>query len=420
MIDNIHRWLLIRLTCVWLILSIVSGILFHYLSHARLDEHIFNMSKADAARYRTEFVQYLKSPSSQSLALLKRKILTVIENDSFVVIRLYDTSSNLITQAAKPSAEEIAARTPPPKKDIASTSDSIGEKLYVNGETYMQVVFPVVSDIGTRVGYLDGIYRAPGDIVAEIRHQSYWSISLVVLTIFMTSLVMYPIVIRLNRKLLTYSNTLALTNVGMLKVLGSAIAKRDSDTNIHNYRVTLYSVRLGEKLGISAAAMQGLIKGAFLHDVGKIAISDTILLKPGKLTPEEFEIMKTHVGHGVDIVSGFAWLKDAEDVVRGHHEKFDGNGYPCRLAGEEIPCNARIFALADVFDALTSRRPYKEPFTLPDSVKIIRQLRGNHLASDIVDLFLNHAEKLYEEICTDDEAMLTRKLEECIRAYFRF
>ncbi|EKD34260.1 MAG: metal dependent phosphohydrolase [uncultured bacterium] len=283
----------------------------------------------------------------------------------------------------------------------------------------MQVIFPVVNTMGSRIGYMDGIYHAPGEIVAEIRHQSFWSISLVVLTIFMTSLVLYPIIIRLNRKLLTYSNTLALTNVGMLKVLGSAIAKRDSDTNIHNYRVTLYSVRLGEKLGISAVAMQGLIKGAFLHDVGKIAISDTILQKPGKLTTEEFETMKSHVGHGEDIVSGFAWLKDAEDVVRGHHERFDGSGYPCRSAGEEIPRNARIFALADVFDAITSRRPYKEPFTFDASVKIIRQLRGNHLDPEIVELFLEHAEKLYEEICTEDENLLKKKLEECVKAYFQ-
>jgi len=174
----------------------------------------------------------------------------------------------------------------------------------------------------------------------------------------------------------------------MLKVLGSAIAKRDSDTNIHNYRVTLYSVRLGELLGISRAAMQGLIKGAFLHDVGKIAISDRILLKPGKSTDEEFAIMKTHVDHGEDIISGYAWLADAADVVRCHHEKFDGSGYPNRIAGKDIPLNARIFAITDVFDAVTSRRSYKEPVILDDALDIIRQARGNHLDPAIVALFL--------------------------------
>ncbi|EKD39489.1 MAG: hypothetical protein ACD_75C00389G0001 [uncultured bacterium] len=419
MINNIHRWLLVRLALVWAILSLVSGGFVHYFTHARLDEHIMNMAKSDASTFIDEFVEYSQSPSVESLTLFKQKIGVVIENDSFVAVRFYGTDFTRIAEKAGPLVNGIMEKIPPQRRESSLNLDSVGEKMTINGETYIQVIFPIDNGEGVRVGYLDGIYHAPREIVAEIRHQSFGSIILVVFTVFMTSLVMYPIIIRLNRKLLAYSNTLALTNVGMLKVLGSAIAKRDSDTNIHNYRVTLYSVRLGEKLGLSATAMQGLIKGAFLHDVGKIAISDTILLKPGKLSDEEFEIMKTHVRHGQDIVSGFSWLKDAEDVVRGHHEKFDGSGYPGRLAGDEIPRNARIFAFADVFDALTSRRPYKEPFSLPASIEIIRQLRGNHLDPALVEMFLEHAEKLYEEICTEDGALLKKKLEECIKTYFQ-
>lgn len=202
-------------------------------------------------------------------------------------------------------------------------------------------------------------------------------------------------------------------------MLGSAIAKRDSDTNIHNFRVTLYSVRLGEKLHLSQSAMQGLIKGAFLHDVGKIAIPDAILLKPGKLTVEEFTIMKTHVSHGGDIIRSYDWLKDADEVVRCHHEKFDGSGYPQGLVGEEIPLNARIFAVADVFDALTSRRPYKEPFSVAASIAIIEEARGSHFDPVVADLFLTQAEMLFQEICNEKEAVLHDKLEGCIRTCFR-
>jgi HD-GYP domain-containing protein (c-di-GMP phosphodiesterase class II) len=164
--------------------------------------------------------------------------------------------------------------------------------------------------------------------------------------------------------------------------------------------------------------MQGLIKGAFLHDVGKIAITDAILLKAGKLTHEEFEIMKTHVGHGCDIIRSYEWLKDADEVVRCHHEKFNGSGYPAGLTGEGIPMNARIFAVADVFDALTSRRPYKEPFTLAASIGIIRDSRGSHFDPVVTDLFLELVEVLHQEICHEDEALLHGKLEVCIKRYF--
>ncbi|MEI6972824.1 MAG: HD-GYP domain-containing protein, partial [bacterium] len=241
---------------------------------------------------------------------------------------------------------------------------------------------------------------------------------LVVLVIFVTSLALHPLIIRLNRKLVDYSNNLALTNIGMLKVLGSAIAKRDSDTNIHNYRVTLYSVKIGERMGLSPAAMQGLIKGAFLHDLGKIATPDAILHKPGKLTDEEFRIMKTHVQHGEDIVSGYDWLKDAQDVVRCHHEKFDGSGYPASLTGGNIPLNARIFSVADVFDALTSKRPYKEPFSFDTSVKILRESMGSHFDPEVAQLFLDHAVAMHAEICNDDEVLLHGKLETSIGKYF--
>ncbi len=419
MIENLHRWLLLRLAVVWLVLSLVSGVLVQQLGHARLDDHILQMAKTETSTYTAELVKYRQSPSEQALALFSQRIHATIENDNFVVVRLNDTDLNQITEVIKSSAAETEVALL--QHNIAFSPDdnsTISEKLIFSGETYLHIHFPVNNRRGVKTGNLDGIYHVPDEIIAQMKHQFFWSFLLVVLAIFVTSIALYPFIIRLNNELKKFSHILALTNVGMLKVLGSAIAKRDSDTNIHNYRVTLYSVRLGEKLGISNIDMQGLIKGAFLHDVGKIAISDTILLKPGKLTDEEFEIMKTHVSHGEDIISGYPWLKDAEDVVRCHHERFDGSGYSCRMVGRDIPQNARIFAVADVFDAITSRRPYKEPFSFEVSVKIIQDSQGSHFDPVIVCLFKECAEKLYAEICTEDEALLHNKLEDCISRYF--
>jgi HD-GYP domain-containing protein (c-di-GMP phosphodiesterase class II) len=178
-------------------------------------------------------------------------------------------------------------------------------------------------------------------------------------------------------------------------------------------------VHIGEKMGLSHNTMQGLIKGAFLHDLGKIAIGDAILHKPGKLTDDEFEIMKSHVRHGEDIVQSYEWLNDALEVVSCHHEKYDGSGYPARLSREEIPVTARIFAIADVFDALTSRRPYKEPFSFDVSVKILQESMGKHFDPDITRIFLDHSTALHAEICNDDELLLHGKLEMCIARYFQ-
>jgi HD-GYP domain-containing protein (c-di-GMP phosphodiesterase class II) len=206
-------------------------------------------------------------------------------------------------------------------------------------------------------------------------------------------------------------------NTGILEALGSAIAKRDSDTHAHNYRVTLLAIHLGRTLNLEVSALQGLVKGSFLHDLGKIAISDTILLKPGKLSDDEFRVMKSHVIHGSDIIRSYPWLGDAYDVVHHHHEKFDGQGYPDQLSGTEIPLNARIFAVADVFDALVSVRPYKKAFSFDMAMCEMSRARGSHFDPDILDVFAKIAAGLYGEVYGLNErelaTLLRKRMQDC-------
>lgn len=207
-------------------------------------------------------------------------------------------------------------------------------------------------------------------------------------------------------------------NVEMLEVLGSAIAKRDSDTSVHNYRVTLLALAMAEAHGLTRAQLQALVKGSFLHDVGKIAISDNILLKPGRLDAAEFETMKTHVLHGADIVGRYAWLGDALDIVRHHHERVDGRGYPDGLAGARIPVSARIFAIADVFDALTSVRPYKKALSFDDAINMMAADRGSHFDPELFDLFLGLAPSLYARVSQASTDELVEELRLKMRRYF--
>jgi len=419
MITNLHTWLVIRLALLWLVLSLVIGTLVQYLGHLRLDNQIVTMAKTETAHYTEAMATYLKSPSIPALDAFNRRIQVQIERDNLIAVEFYDAGSQKITEVIKPLAIEIEGKLPKHGTEFADINSIVCKKLTLGSDTFMRVFVPLFNSSGTKTGYLEGIYHGPSEVIAEIKRQSLWSLILVVLVIFATSLALYPLIIRLNRNLVDFSKNLALTNIGMLKVLGSAIDKRDSNTNIHNFRVSLYSVRIGEILGLSPTAMQGLIKGAFLHDLGKIAITDAILHKADTLTTEEFEIMKSHVRHGQDIIRGYDWLQDALDVVRCHHEKYDGSGYPDGLARGNIPLNARIFAVVDVFDALTSKRPYKEPFSFDVAVEFLRKSLGSHFDPEIAQLFLDHAEGLYAEICNNDEELLHGKLEMCIGKYFK-
>jgi response regulator RpfG family c-di-GMP phosphodiesterase len=172
-------------------------------------------------------------------------------------------------------------------------------------------------------------------------------------------------------------------------------------------------------VGLPRSEIRTLIKGAFLHDVGKIGIRDKILLKPGKLDDAEFEIMKTHVGHGLEITERAGWLTDAAQVVGAHHEKFAGGGYPKGLLGDSTPVTARIFAIADVFDALASRRPYKEPMPFDETMEILEQGRGTHFDPMLLDAFKKIARELYDQYAGKEGDEPRRDLDAVTQKYFR-
>jgi len=169
---------------------------------------------------------------------------------------------------------------------------------------------------------------------------------------------------------------------------------------------------------MDAGKIRDLIAGAFLHDVGKIGISDSILLKPAKLTEEEFTVMKTHVTLGVDILTKSNWLQSARDVVEFHHEKFAGTGYMRGLKGEDIPINARIFAIVDVFDALTSKRPYKEPLPFDETMAILRRDSGSHFDPRLIAAFDGIVEPLYREVSGIPDEAVEKMLKAIIQRYF--
>lgn len=175
-----------------------------------------------------------------------------------------------------------------------------------------------------------------------------------------------------------------------LLLLGKASEYRDTDTGDHILRVGKYSAMIMEKLGGSKESQELMLYSAPLHDVGKIGIPDSILNKNGRLTDEEYNIMKTHPVKGYELLSGTKskYLDAGAIIALSHHEKYDGTGYPKGLKGNEIPLYGRIVALADVFDALTSERVYKNSWTLEQAIDYIREQSGTHFDPKIVDVFL--------------------------------
>ena len=183
-----------------------------------------------------------------------------------------------------------------------------------------------------------------------------------------------------------------------LEALGDALDLKDAETEGHSRRVTAYTIALARHCGVEMAQTRIIARGAFLHDIGKMAIPDAILLKPGKLDPEEQRIMREHCARGYQILRKIPFLEEAADIVYAHQEHYDGNGYPRNLKGEEIPLGARIFAIADTVDAITSDRPYRKARSYDVARMEVEKCAGTQFDPNIVEVFLGLPDSLWEDL----------------------
>jgi putative nucleotidyltransferase with HDIG domain len=183
-----------------------------------------------------------------------------------------------------------------------------------------------------------------------------------------------------------------------LEALGAALDLRDASTAGHSSRVTRYSLEIAQAMGLSRDRLHELTRGAYLHDIGKIGIPDGILLKDGPLTGQEQELMRTHVATGYQLVRRIAFLAPAAEIVLAHQERYDGGGYPLGLRGAAIPLGARIFAVADTFDAMTSDRPYRRALPAQVALEEIRREAGRQFDPEVVRVFLSLPQSTWEKI----------------------
>jgi response regulator RpfG family c-di-GMP phosphodiesterase len=183
-----------------------------------------------------------------------------------------------------------------------------------------------------------------------------------------------------------------------LEALGSALDSRDVGTEAHSRRVHGYALATAREYGMPEADIPDLEHGVLLHDIGKIGIPDAILLKPGRLTPEEWQTMRRHPEIGKRLIEGIAFLRGAVPIVYCHHEKWDGSGYPRGLKGDQIPLGARIFSVVDAFDAMTFDRPYSKAIPFDVAQAEIKRCAGSHFDPAVVEAFLRVPDALLEEI----------------------
>jgi putative nucleotidyltransferase with HDIG domain len=193
-----------------------------------------------------------------------------------------------------------------------------------------------------------------------------------------------------------------------LEALGDALDKKDAETEGHSKRVTAFTIAIARAMGLPKDQISVIARGAFLHDIGKMAIPDAILRKPGALTPDEISIMREHCYHGYEILRKIPFLVEAAEIVYAHQERYDGTGYPRGLKGDQIPLGARMFSIADTLDAITSDRPYRPAQSLAAALEEIQRWSGRQFDPEVVQVFLSMPENIWGDLRKQVDAQIHR------------
>jgi putative nucleotidyltransferase with HDIG domain len=295
--------------------------------------------------------------------------------------------------------------------ELNSDENAVERSLHFNH--LLQVYAPLASSNGTRVIGAYEIYANPRHLetfITSRKHMIWLTVGLVFVAIYLalgllvrgasSMLTRQAQVLRArSQELLDSYRRLQERSLEAIASLNATVDARDPYTAGHSARVQRIALAVAEELGIPRGRLEAIRYGSLFHDIGKIAVPDAILSKPGGLTPGEYEVIKRHPADGADIVSKLGSLREAVPLIRHHHERWDGHGYPDRLCGEAIPLEACIVGLADAWDAMTSDRPYRAALSIEDATAEVRAARGSQFAPAIVDAFfaaLRHRPGVFE------------------------
>jgi putative nucleotidyltransferase with HDIG domain len=409
----------IRIAAVSVILASLASPISWFVARESAESGIVSLAIEESGRLAQHYDAInLTGPEAKAHAEIAAK---TISGGLFDIAEIYDRNGHKLAVSLSEEGEKaelLLSEHGIPNYKVASY-----ESVKVAGERWVLRVFVPLrvsaTDLNAPVtGYFEGVRIIP----AWQQEQVYAAALTVALMVGLASLLcgaaLYPVVVYLSADNERKTHEVLDSHISMMEALGRAIAKRDSDTGAHNYRVAWIAARIAERMGLMGNEMQALIAGSFLHDVGKIAISDGILLKPGKLDDAEMIIMRTHVEQGEEIVRGMGWLDGAHAIVAAHHEKWNGSGYPRKLSGNQIPLAARIFAVADVFDALCSKRPYKEPMGFAAAMAILEKDTGSHFDPSVMNVFRELASEIFHRLANSTENEIRQLLQERVRQHF--
>ncbi len=417
---EIHSLLIRRVVSVCILASLLAVAAICYLEIQRVKTRLLSDAEKESHLFLPLFLEMYHNHSGLERIAVPSEYGDAISRTSFVDIRLLNVNQELFYLNQQDGAAEIAARFADQGPGPVFADEPHGTWIFADKQLFLNAIIPARdANQDTVIGYLQAIYRSSAEDTRAIATRILLSCLIGIGSIALVALLLYPALVLLHNRLIKTASELNRANNFLLKQLGSALAKSDVGAAGHNYRVIIYGVRLAEKLKLTRAQIRNYIQGAFLHDIGMLETDQRTLLKPGPLDEKERKKMQEHVKMGGALIKPYRWLKASQNVIAFHHEKYDGSGYPSGISQDKIPIEARIFAIADAFDALSSDRPYRqarEPGSVIDALELES---GAHFDPVLLAPFIEMAPQLLSIVSKLEGKSLEKEVNGVLKKYLK-
>lgn len=417
---EVHLRLIKRLFTAWFLAAVIGLIVVSSVEYKNLGRSLLTSAVKESSAFTLLLASYQEKPEEDHLIELKKMAGTALENTSFILVNLLSTNKEPLISLSLSSADAANKAFDAKGMTIIPGKHADGGWIIANKRIYNKVAIPIFDSGEDLAGYLTGIYLVSLKDTQMILKRFMLSFIICIAGISLCALLCYLGFLFMNNHLIRSVGELNRTNVFLIRKLGTALAKSNSQEQDHSSRVLLYAMKLAEKVKLPSEQKRTLIHGVFLHDIGMLPISPTTLHKEEELEKEELKQVDQHPKEGAALIRKFRWLRNAEKVVRYHHEKYDGTGYPDGVKHEKIPMVARIFSIADTFDALTSQRPYRDPLPLEESLATLEQETGLQFDPVLLSAFLDIAPHLHETIASRTSKELDKEVDKLLKKYLRY
>ncbi len=417
---EIHALLIKRLTAVCLLTMLLVVSATCYLEYRRLEQVLIHYAAKEATLFVPLFLEQHNNHSAGEKVAATPEFYDSIAHTSFIDVRLSSPDGTVFFEKSRANAELVEQRFEGRSAHLDPGGEPTGSWLFADKRIYLKTVLPVRGlqddDI---LGHLQALYRSSLEDTRAIGWRFLWSCLIGAGAVILCGLLMYPGLIFFHNRLIRSSSDLNLANNFLLTRLGTALAKSDVGVADHSQRVLIYGIRLAERHKLSRDKIRSFVQGVLLHDIGMLDIDVSLLLKQGPLDKKELSLVRDHVKNGVAQIKRYRWLKDGLHVVRCHHEKYDGSGYPAGLSHDKIPLEARIFAIVDAFDAITTQRPYRQPQELERALAILEQDSGSHFDPVLLAPFIEMAPQLHGIVSKLEGKALEKEVRGVLKKYLK-